>query len=153
MIRSSKASQSRLRLNQRLNEIGPSKRFTLPVRGWIRAIRGSIGMSAAQLANRLGIKQPSVVALEQSELKGTIELGSLRRVAEALDCTLVYAFIPNKPLDAMVRDRARALALNRMSPIEHSMRLEDQGVSPAISEAQLDEMIRTINPSRLWDDL
>jgi DNA-binding Xre family transcriptional regulator len=43
-------------------------------------------MSTAQHATRLGIKQPSLVALEQSEAKGTIELATLRRVAEALDC-------------------------------------------------------------------
>jgi transcriptional regulator with XRE-family HTH domain len=55
----------------------------------------------------MGVKQPSVVALEQSEAKGTIELATLRRVAEALDCTLVYALVPNRPLEQTVRDRAR----------------------------------------------
>jgi len=35
-------------------------------------------MSSAQLAKRLGIAQPSVVALEQSEVKGTIQLATLR---------------------------------------------------------------------------
>ena len=145
--------QSRLRLDNRFKDIGSVNGFALPVRGWIRAIRESLGMSAAQLAQRLGIKQPSVVALEQSELRGSIELATLRRVAQALDCTLVYALIPNKPLDAMVRDRARALAQQRFSSIEHSMRLEDQGVSAKISEAQLEEMIRNTNPSRLWDDM
>ena len=67
-------------------------------------------MSTAQLAKRLGIRQPSLVALEQSEAKGTIELATLRRVAEALDCTLVYALVPNKPLETTLRDRARAFA-------------------------------------------
>jgi transcriptional regulator with XRE-family HTH domain len=55
-------------------------------------------MSSAQLAQRLKIKQPSLVDLEKSEAKGSIELATLRRVAEALDCTLVYALVPNKPL-------------------------------------------------------
>ena len=151
MVKANRAMCSRLRLDERLIVLGPVERFTSPVRGWIRAIRQSLGMSAAQLADRLGIKQPSVVALEQSETKGTIELATLRRAAEALNCTLVYALIPNKPLEAMVRDRARAVALSRLSPIEHSMRLEDQGVSAKISEAQLDEMVRTMSPSRLWD--
>ena len=41
-----------------------------PVRGWIKAIREALGMSTAQLAKRLGVKQPSVVALERSEAKG-----------------------------------------------------------------------------------
>ncbi len=77
---------------------------------------------------------------------------TLRRVAEALDCTLAYALVPNKPLESMVRDRARALARHRLAPVEHSMRLEDQAVGAKDSEAQLDEFVRTMKPSRLWDD-
>ena len=90
------AAQSRSQLDERFRELGPAKRYTPPVRGWIKALREALGMSTAQLAKRLGIKQPSLVALEQSEAKGTIELATLRRVAEALDCTLVYALVPKQ---------------------------------------------------------
>src|SRR5436190_11224005 len=147
------AAQSRSQLDERFRELGPAKRYTPPVRGWIKALREALGMSTAQLAKRLGIKQPSLVALEQSEAKGTIELATLRRVAAALDCTLVYALVPNKPLEAVVRDRARALARRNLGPVEHSMQLENQKVSTKDSEAQLDELIRGMSPSRLWDDL
>jgi predicted DNA-binding mobile mystery protein A len=110
-------------------------------------------MSTAQLAKRLGIKQPSLVALEQSEAKGTIELATLRRVAEALDCTLVYALVPNKPLETTVRDRARAFARRRREPVEHSMLLEDQKVSAKVkgAEERLDEIVRETNPRLFWD--
>src|ERR1700689_3974500 len=104
------AAQSRSHLDERFRELGPSKRYAPPVRGWIKAFREALGMSTAQLAKRLGIKQPSLVALEQSEAKGTIELATLRRVAEALDCTLVHALVPNKPLETTFRDRARVRA-------------------------------------------
>ena len=107
MIKPRFAAQSRSRLDERFKELGPVKRYASPVRGWIKAIREGLGMSTEQLAKRLGIRQPSVVAMEQSEAKGTIELATLRRVAEALDCTLVYALVPNRPLETMVRDRAR----------------------------------------------
>jgi predicted DNA-binding mobile mystery protein A len=90
--------------------MGPVTRCSSPVRGLIKAIREALGMTTAQLAKRLDVKQPSVVAIEQSEAKGTIELATLRRVAEALDCTLVYALVPNKPLEAAVRDGARVCA-------------------------------------------
>jgi predicted DNA-binding mobile mystery protein A len=108
-------------------------------------------MSTAQLAKRLGIRQPSLVALEQSEAKGTIELATLRRVAEALDCTLVYALVPNKPLETTLRDRARAFALRRRAPVEHSMLLEDQKVTAKDAEAHLDEIMRETNPRLFWD--
>ena len=145
------AAQSRSHLDERFQELGPVTRYASPVRGWIKAIRGALGMSTAQLAKRLRVKQPSVVALEQSEAKGTIELATLRRVAEALDCTLVYALIPNQPLEAMVRDRARAFARRRLEPVEHSMLLEDQKVTAKDAEARLDETVREANPRLFWD--
>ena len=145
------AARSRSKLDERFKELGPAKRYASPVRGWIKAIRQALGMSTAQLANRLGIKQPSLVELEQSEAKGSIELATLRRVAEALDCTLVYALVPNKPLDAMVRNRARTFARRRRELVEHSMLLEDQRVPVKDADARLDEIVRETNPRLFWD--
>lgn len=148
------AFSSRSRIDKRFKGLGvaPSGLAT-PVRGWIKAIRESLGMSSEQLGRRLGIKQPSVIAIEQSEAKGTIELATLRRVAAALDCTVVYALVPNKPLETIVRDRARAVIRHRMAAVEHSMLLEDQAVTSTLTESQLDEFIRETVPSRLWDEL
>ena len=109
-------------------------------------------MTAEQLGKRLGVKQPSIVALEQSEAKGTIELATLRRVAQALDCTLVYALVPRQSLEQTVRERARRFALRRLAPIAHSMALEDQKVERKESEAMLDELMRETNPHRFWDE-
>jgi predicted DNA-binding mobile mystery protein A len=73
------AAQSRSHLDERFKALGPVTRYSSPVRGWIKAVREALGMTTAQLAKRLGMKQPSVVAIEQSEAKGTIELSTLRR--------------------------------------------------------------------------
>ncbi len=151
MIRRRLTPQSRARLGQRFESFGSPARYAQPVRGWVKAIREALGMTTAQLAKRLGVKQPSIVAMEQSEAKGTIELATLRRAAEALDCTLVYALIPNKPLDRIVRDRARQYLKQRIDPIEHTMLLEDQNAAPADLEARIDEVLRETNPRRLWD--
>ncbi len=151
MTKAKLAGQSRSQLDERFRGLGPSKRYTPPVRGWIKALREALGMSTAQLAKRLGIRQPSLVALEQSEAKGTIELATLRRVAEALDCTLVYALLPNKPLETTIRDRARAFARRRRAPVEHTMLLEDQKVMAKDAEARLDEIVRETNPRLFWD--
>jgi predicted DNA-binding mobile mystery protein A len=152
MKKSRIAAQARARLDERFKAMGPSVRQSQPVRGWIKAIREALGMTAEQLAKRLGVKQPSVVALEQSEAKGTIELATLRRVAEALDCTLVYALVPNKPLEQTVRERARLFARRRLEPIAHSMALEDQKVQRKETEALIDEILRETNPRRFWDE-
>jgi predicted DNA-binding mobile mystery protein A len=147
------AGRSRAHLDERFRKLRPAARFTPPVRGWSKAIRLALGMSTAQLAKRLRVKQPSVVALEQSEAKGTMELATLRRVAAALDCTLVYALVPNKTLEATVRDRARTFARRRLEPVEHSMLLENQKVTAKArdAKARLDEIIRETNPRLFWD--
>lgn len=151
MKRPRTASHSRSHLDARFNELGQVKSYAAPVRGWIKAIREGLGMTTAQLARRLRVKQPSVVVLEQSEAKGTMALATLRRAAEALDCTLVYALVPNKPLEAMVRDRARQFARKRRAPVEHSMLLEDQAVPAEDFESRLDDIIRETNPRLFWD--
>ena len=144
-------AQARTRLDERFKEMGTVDQYSRPVRGWVKAIREALGMSTAQLARRLGIKQPSVVAIEQSEAKETIELATLRRVAEALDCKLVYALVPNNPLEQTVRNRARLFVLSRLNPIEHSMMLEDQRVKRQDLEVAVDEIMRETNPRRFWD--
>jgi predicted DNA-binding mobile mystery protein A len=151
MNKSRLAAQARAHLDERFSGFGTVRRYAAPVRGWTKAIREALGMTTAQLAKRLGIKQPSVVALEQSEVKETIELATLRRVAEALDCTLVYAFVPKKPLEVTVRERARLFLRRRSGPIEHSMLLEDQAVTRKDTEKRLDEIVRDTNPRLFWD--
>jgi predicted DNA-binding mobile mystery protein A len=151
MKKSRLAAHARSQLDKRFPKLGPATRFESPVRGWIKAIREALGMSTLQLAQRLKIKQPSLVDLEKSEAKGSIELATLRRVAEALDCTLVYALVPNKPLETMVRDRARAFMRKRREQVEHTMLLEDQKVTSKDTEARLDEIVRETKPSLFWD--
>ena len=153
MKQARRTTESRSQLDERFGELGQARRYAPPVRGWIKAIREALGMSTAQLAHRLKIKQPSVVDLEQSEARGSIELATLRRAAEALDCTLVYALIPNKPLETTVRERARAFLRKRHRHVEHSMLLENQKVTGkrADAEARLDEIMRETNPRLFWD--
>jgi predicted DNA-binding mobile mystery protein A len=151
MRKAQSAAQSRARLDQRLSDFGSVARYNPPVRGWIKAIRAALGMTTEQLAHRLGVKQPSIVQMEQSEMKGSIELATLRRAAAALDCTLVYAFVPKKSLEEMVRVRARTFIRHRRASVEHSMLLEDQKVQGKTEEARLEEVLRETSPSLFWE--
>src|SRR4029079_12788268 len=145
-------TQSRTALDVRFDDMRPIARFAPPVRGWIKAVRQAIGISSARWARRLAVKQPSVIEMEQSEMKGTIQLATLRRAADALDCTLVYVLIPNKTLKTMVRDRARRLARRRLEAVDHTMLLEDQTVSRKDVESRLNELAEDIDPRSLWDE-
>jgi predicted DNA-binding mobile mystery protein A len=123
-----------------------------PPRGWIRALREALGMSARQLGQRLGVKQQSVMDLEASEAQGTIQINTLMRVAEALDCTLVYALVPRTSLDEMVTARARSVARAQLVRIGHNMDLEAQGLPAAELDAQVDEFAeRYVRDRDLWD--
>ena len=152
MEKSRRAAQARSRLDERFAAMPPVSALAPPVRGWIKAIREALGMSTEQLAKRARVSQPSIVALEQSEAKGSIEIATLKRIAYALDCQLVYALVPTKPLEQMVRDRARLFARRRRGPIEHSMALEDQTVPSNQTEAVIDDIVREISPGRLWNE-
>ena len=144
-------TNARRRLDERFEQLGPTGKYAVPVHGWVKAIRQALGMTTAQLSQRMGIKQPSVVSLEKSEVRGSIELATLRRAAEALDCTLVYALIPNRPLEDTVRGRARTFLRRRRTPVEHSMLLENQQVSRDRGDTEVEEILRTVNPRRFWD--
>jgi transcriptional regulator with XRE-family HTH domain len=54
-----------------------------------------MGLTLAELAKRLKITPPAVRSFEMAEAEDRITLGSLRRVAAAMDCELVYALVPH----------------------------------------------------------
>lgn len=87
-----------------------------PPKGWIRAIRDALGLTVRQLARRMGKTHSVVVRLEGSEAANTITLASLRAAAEAMDCTLIYAIVPNRSLTETARGRATAIADAWRSP-------------------------------------
>ncbi len=56
----------------------------------------------------------------------------LRQAAEALNCILVYALVPNSTLEEAVRMRARTIALRDLGRVAHAMKLEGQGTTDAL---------------------
>jgi predicted DNA-binding mobile mystery protein A len=100
-----------------------------PPSGWLKAIREALGMSATQLAKRLGVVTSTVTRLETSEADDTISLATLRRAAEALDCELRYVLVPRQSLADTLAMRANQLARERMAGVAHSMALAAQSTS------------------------
>ena len=142
-------------LDSRFATLRPLLKTERPPKGWLRAIRDALGMTTKQLGQRLGVSQPRIVELEQSEVSGTVTLKTIQRAAEALGCRLVYVLVPEKPLVKTVRERAEFIANRRSSAVEHTMRLEDQVVKDkraarVLREQMIDELLK--RPSRLWDE-
>ncbi len=115
-----------------------------PRSGWVRAVRESLGMSAAAFARRLGMSPAGVRKLEGAEASDTVTLASLRKLAQALDCELQYALVPRTSLVQQVKDRAEVVARERLRPIAHSMALEDQAVQRPQNKLQLELAIKDL---------
>ncbi len=132
-----------------------STEATRPSRGWIRAIRETLGMTTAQLAKRLGVHQPRVIELERAEATGNITIKSLERAAEALGCRLVYALIPEEPLANTIRKRASFIADQQLASVQQTMRLEAQEVTDKSQQKDTHQKLMANllrRPARLWDE-
>lgn len=117
----------------------------VPKDGWIRAVREALEMTAQDLARRMGVTQPAIAALEASEGKGSVQLDSLRRVAKALECDLVYAFVPRMPLQKILERRRRRIALEDLSTVGIAMDNMSYG-------ALIDAYARKVKRKRVWKD-
>lgn len=124
-----------------------------PAAGWLRAIREAMGMSSAQLAHRLNMSPQGLSDLERSEADEGIRLGSLRKVADALDCDLVYALVPRHAgsLQGKVTEQAMRVARAELAPVRHSMALEAQALPADLDEEEVADLADRIVDSRaLW---
>ena len=150
-----KQTNARKSLDHKLNHLVKGGEFARPHRGWIKAVREALGMTTAQLARRIGVSQPRITELEHAEIGDKITLGSLRRAAEALNCTLVYAIVPNDTLENIVLNRARKKASKILAGVNHTMALEDQNLSDEDIKSEIENLAREImvkKPRIIWDD-
>lgn len=143
---------ARRALDRRLRGI-PADAFARPAGGWVRAVREALGMSATELGQRMGITRRRVAAIETEELIGAMKLATLQRAAEAMDCRLVYAFVPKAPLEELVQARAREKAEGIVRNVSHHMRLEEQGVGAEGERREVDRLAERLADQRgLWSD-
>jgi|SRR3984885_8564136 predicted DNA-binding mobile mystery protein A len=116
-------------LDRSLESYKAAAKIPRPSKGWIRTIRQALGVSSGDLARRLGTSRQLPLQLEKGEAEDRITLKSLRAVANALDCDLVYALVPRAhSMQELIENRARAEAKMRVLGVEHSMALENQAV-------------------------
>ena len=105
-------------------------------------------MSLRQLAGRTGLSKTAVAAIEVNEAKGTAQMDSVARLADALGCDLVYALVPRDSLAGFVNAQANRVAEQMVGRVADSMALEDQ----ATSSEERRRLVRE-QASRLREDL
>ena len=141
-------------LDETLDKLKVLKYFNPPAFGWIKAIRTGLGMSGRQLANRIGVTKQSISRIEQDEVAGAITLKTLRKVAEGLDCVLVYGFVPRTSLGNIVKERSEEVARDRLHRVNQTMTLERQEIKSESIEKIIEEDIKKMvekTPRNLWD--
>jgi predicted DNA-binding mobile mystery protein A len=148
-MNSAQSRAARRALDRRLSQLPAAPAFIPPARGWIRAVRNALGMSAVDLAARLQVKPASVSDIERSESRGRIRLDTLERAAEAMGCDLAYALIPRGGLAEIVQRRAREKVEEQTRAVSRGMDLEAQSTQ-VDDEVVREEMERLIASGQLW---
>lgn len=124
-------SQRRL-LDRKLHAWLPLRPDRMPPSGWLKAVRGALGITARQLGERLGVKHSAILQFEQREVTGKISLEALQKVARGMRCRVIYAVVPEElfgSLEAIVDAQAVQAAYELVARVEHTMRLENQGIA------------------------
>jgi predicted DNA-binding mobile mystery protein A len=134
-----------------------NKRFGRPRIGWIKTLRQALGMTAQQLASRIGVTRGRMVQIENAEVADAITLRSLKNAAAAMGCEVVYAIVPvgSYSLEDIVRARANQIAAERIARVAHSMSLEAQTVKSKTTKRQKEQNaqnLRDIMNKKLWKD-
>jgi predicted DNA-binding mobile mystery protein A len=114
-------------LTRTLSAFEGTKQEPRPQRGWLRAIREGLGLTLENVGNKLGLSRGRIQNFEEAEAKDRITLRSLRRVAEAMGCELIYAIVPKSGTIKELAERSvRTQTAEDVLDVEHSMALENQ---------------------------
>ena len=141
---------ARRKLDEKFKKIDLSS-IEKPSQGWTKAVRQALGMTTYQLAKLLNIKQPRILEMEKTE--SSLSLKSLEKVADALDCKLVYALVPKTSLKEMAYNQAEKKAKKILAKVSHNMALENQ--TPIYDKMELEDIIQELlngSQARLWDE-
>ena len=144
----------REQLDQTLKRFKVLQAINMPPKGWLRAIRYALGINGRQFAQKMGVSPARISKLESDELSGAVTLKTMRKAAEALDCTLVYTLVPRTSLENTVKKQIAIYAQQRLNRISHTMALGDQELSKPgkkkVRKAMEEELLLNI-PRSLWD--
>lgn len=134
------------------------REIPMPKEGWLKTVRSALGLSTEQLGSKMGIEASGVFRLEKREALQTATLGMLDRAARAVHCRLVWAIVPeegNRSLSDIVEKRAALVAARMVRGVDHSMKLEDQSVSPEALQHQIEDLAGELTRKgdrRIWED-
>ncbi len=128
--------------------------FKIPTAGWIKTIREALGMNARQLGERSGVSGERILKIESDELKSRLTMATLEKMAEAMNCRLVYGFVPSESLSKIIERAAAEKARLQLTRVSHTMALEDQKITDKVLSEQIELLKEDLlrgNIKKVWE--
>ncbi|MBQ4014274.1 MAG: mobile mystery protein A [Treponema sp.] len=136
-------------LDKKTSSLSYAKNVIPKGSSWINAVREAIGMTAVQLAKRLGVTQPRVAKMEANE--ENLKISTMKKTAKAMNCDFVYYFKPKSTFQDIVNVQAQKKAEEIILGVNLNMALENQDID---SKEAIDDMAADFinkNTKRIWD--
>lgn len=136
-------------LDKKTASLSDAKNIVPKGTSWINTIREAIGMTAVQLARRLGVTQPRIAKIEQNE--ENLKLCTMKKAAEAMNCDFVYYFKPKTTFQDIVQNQAKKKAAEILLGVNLNMALENQDIQ---TKEAIDDMAADFingNTKKIWD--
>ena len=124
--------------------------ITRPQQGWLKTIREFLGMTTTQLAKRLEISQPRIIAMEKNERN--VKISTMERIADTLNCDFSYAFVPRENIDDIIYNQAKKKAQKILNKVNKNMGLENQLTKSDDLLKDIVEELLNGNIARIWDE-
>lgn len=115
-----------LKISQLDKKLNVFSNFEVPQSGWINIIRKALGLTYAQLAKRVNTSPQVIKKFEQNEAAGKITLNTLKKIASAMNCRFVYAFVPIVSFEKIIDDRVEKVSDAIIKRVSGTMSLESQ---------------------------
>lgn len=126
-----------------------------PSGGWLTLLRKALGMSGAQVAERMGISRNAIYQAERNEPGGTITLNQMKKIAAAMGGEFVYAVVPKGHVKDIIQAQAKRKAQARIRRVNSHMALENQSLTGTQTEQRIDELAKQLAhdmPADFWQD-
>lgn len=118
---------------------------------WIRILRKTLRMTQDEVARRAHVSQAHLAGIESGKIDP--QIGTLKRIFQALSCDLVIQPRPTKPIQDLLRGRARSIALKRLKQSMGTMALEEQAPESEVFKQLLEkrtDQILSDRREKLW---
>lgn len=135
----------------RLRDLAGSETPSQSYAAWIKILRGYLRMTRIELADRAGVSPTHLAGIESGKFDPRV--GTLQKIFKAMSCELTISPLPMKPLEEVLRVRAKSIALSRLKQTMGTMALENQApdrdVFLRLLEKQTDQILNDPRES-LW---